>query len=81
MPGEDGWGMNIAQQGDTLFATVFVYGSDRRPTWYVASSITYSGIQDLTAWRSVPSVVRHFLRRHEGHHRGDGRVTHLHVHG
>ena len=33
---EDGWGLNIIQQGDTLFATFFVYGSDRSPRWYVA---------------------------------------------
>jgi len=36
-PQESGWGMNIAQQGETAFVTLFVYGPDGRPTWYFAS--------------------------------------------
>ena len=36
-PQESGWGMNIVQQGETAFVTLFVYGPDDRPTWYVAS--------------------------------------------
>jgi hypothetical protein len=36
---EDGWGVNVIQQGDTLFATFFVYGSDQSPRWYVASNL------------------------------------------
>jgi hypothetical protein len=38
-PNESGWGVNIAQQGDTAFLTLYVYGSDNKPTWYVASSL------------------------------------------
>lgn len=41
VPSESGWGFNVAHQGDTLFLTLFVYGSDRLPTWYVASGMTY----------------------------------------
>jgi hypothetical protein len=37
IPSEPGWGVNIAQQGSTLFATWFVYGTDNRPVWYVMS--------------------------------------------
>ena len=37
IPNEPGWGVNIAQQGNTLFATWFVYGTDNRPVWYVMS--------------------------------------------
>ena len=37
-PQESGWGMNIVQQGETSFVTLFVYGPDERPTWYVASN-------------------------------------------
>lgn len=37
-PQENGWGMNIVQQGETAFITLFVYGPDDKPTWYVASS-------------------------------------------
>ena len=37
-PNESGWGVNMIQQDNTIFATLFVYGSSRQPTWYVASS-------------------------------------------
>ena len=36
---QGGWGVNVAQQGDVLFATLFVYGQDAKPHWYVASSV------------------------------------------
>jgi hypothetical protein len=47
-PAESGWGLNLIHQGNTLFATLFVYGADREPKWFVASSVTggpssYSG--------------------------------------
>jgi hypothetical protein len=35
-PQESGWGMNIVQQGSIVFVTLFVYGPDGKPTWYVA---------------------------------------------
>ncbi|MGE5093540.1 MAG: YncE family protein [Betaproteobacteria bacterium] len=40
---ESGWGVNIAQQGDVLFATWFTYGSDGRGTWLVASNVAKTG--------------------------------------
>jgi hypothetical protein len=36
---EDGWGMNVIQQGDIVFATFFVYGPDQSPRWYVGASL------------------------------------------
>jgi hypothetical protein len=36
LPTESGWGVNIVQQYDTVFATFFIYGSDNTPRWYVA---------------------------------------------
>jgi hypothetical protein len=47
-PGEEGWGMNIVQQGDILFATWFVHGQDQAPTWFTATGAktgtnTFSG--------------------------------------
>ena len=34
-PSESGWGLNLMQHpSGILFATVFVYGPDGRPTWY-----------------------------------------------
>ena len=48
---EQGWGLNLTQHGDTMFATLFVYGPDGRPQWYVMSAgarttgsfLSYSG--------------------------------------
>ena len=44
-PNESGWGINLAQQGDTVFATLFVYGPDGRPRWYSASAMSGIGAQ------------------------------------
>ena len=41
-PSESGWGVNVIQQGNTLFATLFVYGTDQSPRWYVASGLVAS---------------------------------------
>lgn len=38
-PAESGWGVNIIQQGDTIFATFFVYDANMRAHWYVASDM------------------------------------------
>lgn len=35
---ESGWGVNLAHQGDALFATWFTYGADGKPTWLSASA-------------------------------------------
>ena len=42
-PAESGWGINLIQQGSTLFATLFVYQADRTPHWFVASEMNASG--------------------------------------
>lgn len=46
-PAEHGWGVNFIEQGTTIFATLFVYGSDQTPRWYVAtmqgSGTSFSG--------------------------------------
>jgi len=39
-PSESGWGINMIQQQNTLFMTLFVYGSDGRSRFYVASGAT-----------------------------------------
>lgn len=33
-PAESGWGVNVVQSGSFMFLTFFVYGPDKRPTWY-----------------------------------------------
>lgn len=35
---ENGWGLSIAQQADTLFAVWYSYNSNARPTWWVMSN-------------------------------------------
>jgi len=37
IPAESGWGMTIANQGDTIFVTAYVYDSARLPTWFVGT--------------------------------------------
>lgn len=37
--GEDGWGLNVVQQYNTLFTTLYVYGPDSSPRWYFASDM------------------------------------------
>lgn len=39
-PAESGWGLNITQQGNVLFATLFTYGSGNQGLWLVMSAGT-----------------------------------------
>ena len=39
---ENGWGISILQHSDTIFAVLFVYGDDGKPTWYVLPSGTWN---------------------------------------
>jgi hypothetical protein len=36
---ESGWGMQLVQRGNTIFATLFAYGQTGAPTWYVATMV------------------------------------------
>jgi hypothetical protein len=40
---ESGWGVNLIQQFNITFVTLFTYGTDGLPRWYVASSCAISG--------------------------------------
>ena len=42
-PNESGWGATIAQQGEVVFALLFVYDEQGRPEWFVASDVRDSG--------------------------------------
>jgi len=54
LPSENGWGLNLIQQGDVIFATMFVYGSDNTARWFSATlnpsggSTNWSGALDQT---------------------------------
>ncbi len=52
---ESGWGLNLTQQGDTIFATWFTYDVDGAPLWLVG-----------TANRSAPGVFGGTLYRTTG---------------
>ena len=41
-PDESGWGVNITQQADVMFATLFVYGAQGQPIWY-STTLYYTG--------------------------------------
>ena len=45
-PSESGWGVNVAQQGSTLFLTFFIYGTDSKPTW-VTGQLSKTGYSML----------------------------------
>ena len=36
VPAEEGWGVNFTQSDNFIFATLFIYGPDKQPTWYTA---------------------------------------------
>src|SRR5690348_1835665 len=40
---EAGWGVNVVQQDDVLFLTMFVYAPSGFPTWFVGSNTAFSG--------------------------------------
>jgi hypothetical protein len=40
---EAGWGINILEQGDTIFATLFVYDAQGKSHWYSASQLRQAG--------------------------------------
>ena len=52
---EAGWGINLAHEGDTIFATWFTYDHDRTPMWLVA-----------TAQRTMPGTYVGTLYRTTG---------------
>ena len=39
---ESGWGMNVIQQEQILFITLFIYGANSQPTWFVASGASFT---------------------------------------
>ena len=43
LPTESGWGVNVIQQYDTIFTTLFVYGPDNSPRWYVGPAVRAQG--------------------------------------
>ena len=40
---QDGWGINLVQQGGIVFGVWYTYGQDGRPTWYVLPNGSWNG--------------------------------------
>jgi hypothetical protein len=49
-PAESGWGMTIANQGDTIFVTLYAYGADNNPTWFVGTASLASTDQGVNTY-------------------------------
>jgi hypothetical protein len=49
-PNEGGWGLNLIEQGDTAFATLFVYDAQNRPHWYSASHLAAGTAGGRPSW-------------------------------
>ena len=49
-PGEGGWGLNLIEQGDTGFATLFVFDAQNRPHWYSASQLIAGAPNGVPTW-------------------------------
>lgn len=43
-PNESGWGVNLIQQANVVFATFFIYDSGGQPHWYVASDMRAASV-------------------------------------
>jgi hypothetical protein len=51
---EDGWGINLTHQGDTIFATWFTYDIDRTPMWLVVTAQkTANGVYSGRLYRTT----------------------------
>ena len=46
-PAENGWGVNLVQSDNFIFATFFVYGPNNQPIWY-AGNLNADGIGNYT---------------------------------
>ena len=46
-PAESGWGLQLVQQRDIVFATLYVYGADGTPRWY-SGALPFTGLTPQT---------------------------------
>lgn len=59
-PDESGWGVNVIQQANVVFATFFVYDANGRAHWYVASNM------GATNWNSSGATFQGDLFETQG---------------
>lgn len=60
-PAQPGWGLEVAQQGDTAFAVLFTYDANDKPAWYVASNLI-----QVASFNEVPATLSGTLYRTTG---------------
>lgn len=81
---ESGWGMNVIHQENILFITLFVYGTNNAPTWFVASNVAFQSQNaagdriyrgDLFATTGTPFGVTPFVPLTGANVRSAGTVT------
>ncbi len=76
-PTESGWGMQLVQAEDVIYATVYIYGSNAEPTWISATlspgggfpgQFRWSGDAYLSTgpWYGAPFDPAHVTRRRTG---------------
>lgn len=46
-PSEAGWGVNMVQTGSQIFVTFYVYGNDRKPTWFGGTLYAVVGMDNV----------------------------------
>lgn len=64
-PAEPGWGLSVAEQDGTAFATLLVYDQNGAPTWLVASSLVPIG-DDFRGPPGLPTGLSGTLYRTAG---------------
>lgn len=52
-PSESGWGLNLIQQGQTMFGTLFVYGVGTAAQWFVAPDIEPTTVGGQTSFSGL----------------------------
>src|SRR5271169_256215 len=58
LPSESGWGVNLVQADNVIFATFFIYGPGNVPTWYTA--VLYSDSNGNFAGNLYSTVGTYF---------------------
>jgi hypothetical protein len=66
VPSENGWGLNIIEQGDVLFGTLFVYDANGQPHWYSASDLAYQPCAPADAASDCNGIYRGALYESTG---------------
>ena len=56
-PQQPGWGVSVVQQLETAFVTLYTYGPDGRPTWFVASDARIVSLSNPGAYPTFEGTL------------------------